>query len=144
MWLSLRNTRLAPARVLAALLALGLSGWAPDVAAQASATPRILLVGDGIIDPDSDEILAAIVYGSDTLDTSDLDASTLAFGPLAASPSLLPEGLYLDLDGDQRQDHITLYRSSEAGFASGDDVACLQYDRQDRIAVQGCGEVTVP
>jgi hypothetical protein len=97
----------------------------------------------GVLDPSHPGLVAVSVPSSAQFDAATIAPGTLAFGPLGVRPvRWLPEGLLLDLDRDGRQDRLVIF-PGDAGFIATDTSACVQFDRSDGLAAQGCAAIAI-
>jgi len=85
-------------------------------------------------------VVFALVKGTEEIDLSRADPSTLSFGPGGAAPRHAPYRIDLDHDGDE--DWIVSFGVREADFVVGDTEACLALDVA-RVPFRGCAEVRV-
>ncbi|HXV35624.1 MAG TPA: FG-GAP repeat protein, partial [Myxococcota bacterium] len=103
------------------------------------ATNRIDLAARGVV--------RVAICGSDELDVSEIDLSTLQFGPNGAPPlpnsdrkRILDRDL-LDVDGDARTDLVRRFRISALGLELGDTEACIRGRLLDGTAFDGCDRI---
>jgi hypothetical protein len=85
-------------------------------------------------------LVPVAVFGSGRLDAADVDVTTLAFGPAAASPR---SASLEDVDGDGIQDLVSHYATRKTGIDSTDDRACLTGLLLDGSAFGGCDAIRV-
>jgi hypothetical protein len=83
------------------------------------------------------------ILGSDALDVSDVDTSTLAFGPAAAAPKHAVGGHPKDLNDDGFTDLVSHFLTQEAGIAFGDTEACVTGELLDGTPFEGCDDITI-
>lgn len=85
------------------------------------------------------------ILGSDTLDVTDADLTTLKFGPAGAAPAHAEGGHVQDVDGDGHPDLLSHYPTHDTGIVSGDSEACVTGELLDGTLIEGCDSiVTVP
>jgi hypothetical protein len=93
-------------------------------------------------------VLVAIL-GTDAFDVTDLDMTSLTFGPDGATPVHdLSDPLKLsdhlqDLDSDGLTDLLMHYRQKETGLAKGDTEACVVGATLGGIPIEGCDSVRI-
>jgi len=95
------------------------------------------------INTKSKGVIPVAILGSDTFDVTDIDVTTLAFGPSGASPSHDPAGHLEDVNDDGFTDLVTHYKQKETGLASGDTDACITGATTAGIPIDGCDSVKV-
>lgn len=81
------------------------------------------------------------ILGSDTLDVTDVDVSTLAFG--SAAPVHTVGGHLEDVNDDGLTDLLSHYSAQETGIAFGQTEACVTGDLLDGTPLQGCDAIAV-
>lgn len=95
------------------------------------------------INPLSRGVIPVAILGSELLDVSDVDPSTLAFGPEGAPPAHRRGGHVVDVNGDGFPDLLSHYRTQESGLAFGDPEACVSGELLDGTSFEGCAAVFV-
>ena len=89
------------------------------------------------------------ILGSDTFDVTDVDVTTLKFGPDGASPAhdLTDPDVYAehlqDVNDDGLTDLVSHYRTQETGIKAGDSEACLAGNTIDGTPIEGCDAVAI-
>ena len=117
--------------------------------------PNILIKPGGDpnpINPMSQGVIPVAILGSDSFDVSDVDTSTLIFGPTVvlgdpccASPIHRQLGHFEDVNDDGFTDLVSHYRTQEAGIAFGEISASVTGTTIGGIPFEGCEYiVTVP
>ncbi len=101
-----------------------------------------------VIDPLGRGVIPVAILGSDSFDVTDVDVTTLAFGPGGASSvfDLTNPWVFFfshrDLNRDGESDLISYYQTEETGIAMGDSEACLTGEALDGTSFEGCDAVT--
>jgi hypothetical protein len=97
------------------------------------------------INPANGGVVPAAILGSDTFDVTDVDATTLAFGPDRAAPAHCHGPHIDDVNGDGFVDLLAHFRTDETGIVYGTLMACLSGETLDGMSFNGCDAVrTVP
>ncbi len=97
-------------------------------------------------DPNSVKLLSrgvipVAILGSDTFNVTDVDATTLAFGPGGAAPMHKKSGHFKDANHDGIEDLLSHYRTGDSGIAIGDEEACITGETLDGEAFEGCDTI---
>ncbi len=93
-----------------------------------------------LVDPDERGLLPVAILGSVDLDVSDVDVTTLAFGPEGARP-LLGRALVRDVNRDGLDDLLAFYPVSRTGIARGDTEACASFRNIQGVRFTGCDSI---
>jgi len=89
------------------------------------------------------------ILGSDTFDVTDVDVTTLAFGPNGATPKhdltdpLVYASHLEDVNLDGLIDLVSHYSQKDTGLASSDTEACITGATTGGTAIEGCDSVEV-
>jgi len=89
------------------------------------------------------------ILGSEDFDVTDVDVTTLAFGPSGAAPShdLTDPGVYAshleDVNDDGFTDLVSHYVQKETGLVSSDTEACITGATTGGTPIDGCDSVRV-
>lgn len=94
-------------------------------------------------------VVPVAILGSDVFDVTDVDVTSLAFGPDGASPrhDLTDPGVFSghlqDVNGDGFTDLVSHYRQKETGLVAGDTTACIVGATLGGTPFEGCDSVRV-
>lgn len=80
------------------------------------------------------------ILGEEDFDVTTIDVSTLAFGPLEATPDERGSRLE-DVDHDGLLDLVSRYRTEETGIQSGDTEACVTGTTLEGVPFEGCDAI---
>ena len=90
-------------------------------------------------------VIPVAILGSSSFDVNEIDPSTVAFGPDAASPAHKVGVHYDDVDQDGVLDALFHFRTQETGIEEGDEEACISWMNFAGDAFECCDEIrTVP
>lgn len=101
------------------------------------------------IKPGSDEnpintkskgVIPVAVLSTDDFDATDIDVSTVTFGPNGATESHGKAHIE-DVNGDGLDDLVLHFRTQDSGIAKGDTEACLSGSLTNGAAIEGCDTV---
>jgi hypothetical protein len=96
------------------------------------------------INPKNKGVIPVVIYGSATVDVTDIDQSSLAFGPDGAGIAHDPEH-FADINEDGLTDLMLHFRTQETGIHAGDTEACLTGDFLGGGSFTACDNIiTVP
>jgi len=99
------------------------------------------------INPKSKGVIPVAILGSDTFDVTDVDVTTLQFGPGGATPAhdLTDSDVYNDhledVNDDGFMDLVSHYRTRETGIDAGDTEATLTGQTTGSIPIQGSDSI---
>jgi len=94
------------------------------------------------INPRSNAVVPVAILGRDDFDVTDVDVTTLAFGPAGAPPANNADHLQ-DVNRDGYNDLVSHYRQREAGIGPGDNAACVTGATVAGVPFAGCDAVAV-
>ena len=94
------------------------------------------------VNPKSMGLVPVAILGSDTFDVSDVDVTTLAFGPDGATP--VHNGHLEDVNDDGFTDLVTHYKQKETGILKDDTEACLTGETTGGTPIEGCDSIKTP
>ena len=101
-----------------------------------------------LVKPSSGNLIAVAILGSDKFDVTDVDVTTLLFGPAGAAPAfdMLDPGIYeqslQDVNRDGIADLVSHYVVKYAGIACGDEEAPLSGSTLGGQAFEGTDRIT--
>jgi hypothetical protein len=90
----------------------------------------------------SNGVIPVAILGSSTFDVTEVDETTLAFGPDGAA--IAHNHAHLEnVNGDDFADLVAHFRTQETGIAPGDTEACLVGETLDGLELNGCDNITI-
>jgi hypothetical protein len=90
-------------------------------------------------------VIPVAILGSESFDVSDVDGTTLHFGPGGAPLAHWRGPHPQDVNGDGRMDLVAHFRAEATGIEYGDRMACLSGETLDGKRFEGCDSIrTVP
>jgi hypothetical protein len=93
------------------------------------------------INPNSKGVIPVAILGSASFDVTDVDVTTLAFGPSGATPAHMAGGHLEDVNNDGFTDLVSHYLTQDTGIASGNTEACLTGQTTGGVGIEGCDSV---
>lgn len=90
------------------------------------------------INPFAKGVIPVAILGSADFDVSDVDGSTLSFGPDGASLAHSHGPHFADVNSDGYTDLLAHFRTQETGIAVGDTEACLSGELLNGARIEGC------
>ncbi|MCG8450718.1 MAG: hypothetical protein MI725_14200, partial [Pirellulales bacterium] len=91
--------------------------------------------------PGSGKPLPVAILGSPDFDVSDVDVSSIVFGPDKASPRMRPKKsrpVQKDVNKDGERDLLLVFRTRDTGIERGDSEACLSATTMSGVALEAC------
>ena len=103
------------------------------------------------IDPMGRGVIPVAFLGSGSFDVTDIDVTTLAFGPHGAYPAFdltnpwVAFFSFWDINHDGEKDLLAHFRTEETGIAFGDTEACATGELLDGRPFESCDAIqTIP
>jgi hypothetical protein len=95
----------------------------------------------GSINPASRGVIPVAILGSEFFDVTNIDLTTLTFGPDGATPTHRRGGHAEDVNGDGAMDLVSHFRTQDAGITSETDRVCISGKTLDGVVFEGCGAI---
>ncbi|MDH5567906.1 MAG: hypothetical protein OEY15_14700, partial [Myxococcales bacterium] len=86
-------------------------------------------------------VIPAAILGAPDLDVTQIDATSLRFGPGEAAPIHPSGGHTADVNGDGLPDLLSHYRTQEMDIAYGDTEVCVRGATVDGVRLEGCDHI---
>jgi hypothetical protein len=99
--------------------------------------------GRNVIPPSPNAIVRVALLGSEELDVTSVDESSLVLGPSGLGFALEGRGRFVDVDKDGHVDLVSSHLIGETGIVVGDVEACLTGELLDGTPLEGCDGVFV-
>jgi hypothetical protein len=93
------------------------------------------------INPRRRGVIPVAIISSDNFDATDVDRTTLAFGPDGAAPAHPQGGHPRDVDGDGLMDLVSHFWIQDSGIMSGESQACVSGKTLEGAAFEGCDAI---
>ena len=90
------------------------------------------------INPTSHGVIRLAVLGSESFGATEIDRTTLTFGPEHAAPAHRRGGRLVDVNDDGFADLVSHYPIQQTGIAFGDTEACVMGALLDGTEFEGC------
>jgi len=87
--------------------------------------------------------ITVAILGSADFDISQIDDSTLEFGPDGASPLAKKGVRFEDVNEDGFVDLFAKFKTRDAGLQAGDTEACIKGNLNDGTFIEGCDSVKI-
>lgn len=97
------------------------------------------------INPSGRGVITVAVLGSETFDVTEIELTTVSFGPNEAAPAHAVGGHLDDVNQDGFTDLVSHYRIHDTRIIVGDEEACVTGETISRTAFEGCDAIqTIP
>jgi len=101
-----------------------------------------IIIEPNAINPQANGVIPMLLVGDTDFDVTDIDVTTLQFGPAGAAPVHRAGGHYEDVDGDGLLDIVSHFATQETGIARGDVSACVIGETFDGRVFEGCDAIS--